>query len=97
MMETKKLEEIIRPARPHRVGNGFHAYGFISGVPELSQKRMDPFLILDDNAKLTLPSSDEPRGVGMHPHKEFETVRIAYLRGRRYEDHSPLPIWVLPV
>jgi redox-sensitive bicupin YhaK (pirin superfamily) len=39
---------------------------------------MDPFIMLDYNAKTTLPPSDIPRGVGVHPHRGFETVTVAY-------------------
>lgn len=87
-MSTKKVEVVVRPPRPHWVGNGFRVHGFIPSVPELSQKRMDPFLILDYNSKLTLPASEEPRGVGVHPHKGFETVTIAYKGSVAHHDSS---------
>jgi hypothetical protein len=33
---------------------------------------------LDYNARVSFPPSEEPRGVGVHPHRGFETVTIAY-------------------
>jgi redox-sensitive bicupin YhaK (pirin superfamily) len=41
-------------------------------------KRMDPFIMLDYNSKFHFNGSDRPRGVGVHPHRGFETVTIAY-------------------
>lgn len=44
-------------------------------------QRMDPFIMLDYNSKYSFPPSEIPKGVGVHPHKGFETVTIAY-KGR---------------
>jgi redox-sensitive bicupin YhaK (pirin superfamily) len=41
-------------------------------------KRMSPFFLLDYGAKMEFPPTDTPRGVGVHPHRGFETVTIAY-------------------
>lgn len=40
--------------------------------------RMSPFIMLDYNSKYYFPPTDKPRGVGVHPHRGFETVTIAY-------------------
>ncbi len=87
-MKTKNIEKIIKPPAPHFVGNGFRVHGFIPGVPELSMRRMDPFLILDYNSTYYFPPSDEPRGVGVHPHKGFETVTLAYKGSVAHHDSS---------
>src|SRR5699024_4053390 len=87
-MKFKKIEAIIRPPQPHFVGNGFRVHGFIPGVPILSRKRMDPFLVLDYNSKFAFPPSEEPRGVGVHPHKGFETVTLAYKGSVAHHDSS---------
>ncbi|MCK7534063.1 MAG: pirin family protein [Marinilabiliales bacterium] len=42
---------------------------------------MDPFIMLDYNSRYYFPPTGKPRGVGVHPHRGFETVSIAY-RGR---------------
>ena len=39
---------------------------------------MSPFYMLDYNAKIEFSARNEPRGVGVHPHRGFETVTIAY-------------------
>lgn len=39
---------------------------------------MSPFFMLDYGSKIDFSPSDEPRGVGVHPHAGFETVTIAY-------------------
>jgi redox-sensitive bicupin YhaK (pirin superfamily) len=44
-------------------------------------KRMDPFIMLDYNSKYNFPPTNTPKGVGVHPHRGFETVTIAY-KGR---------------
>jgi len=44
----------------------------------MDQKRMSPFFLLDYNAAVDFSPKDTPRGVGVHPHRGFETVTIAY-------------------
>lgn len=39
---------------------------------------MSPFFLLDYNSKVVIPPSEIPKGVGVHPHRGFETVTIAY-------------------
>ena len=74
----RKVEHIFTPKTPHFVGDGFRVHNFIPGYPQLNQKRMDPFIMLDYNSKYVFPPSEIPKGVGVHPHKGFETVTIAY-------------------
>lgn len=63
------------------VGDGFKVHQFIPSVKGLDMKRMDPFLMLDYNAKQHVEASSKPKGVGVHPHRGFETVTLAY-KGR---------------
>lgn len=77
-MSVRNIEVVVKPPHPYFVGNAFRVHGFIPAVPDLSRKRMDPFLMLDYNSKFSFPASYEPRGVGVHPHKGFETVTLAY-------------------
>jgi len=44
----------------------------------IDKKRMSPFFLLDYNSKVEFSPREEPRGVGVHPHRGFETVTIAY-------------------
>lgn len=80
-MKTKNIEQILAPKPAHFVGDGFRVHNFIPGVPGMSMQRMDPFIMLDYNSKYHFGPSEIPRGVGVHPHKGFETVTIAY-KGR---------------
>jgi len=73
----RSIEAIIAPPAPHMVGDGFRVHGFFPGG-RIDKKRMSPFFLLDYNAKIEFAPSDEPRGVGVHPHRGFETVTIAY-------------------
>ena len=77
-METKDIEWVFSPPEVHMVGDGFRMHNFIPGLPELTMERMDPFLVLDYNSKHNFPPTDKIRGVGVHPHRGFETVTIVY-------------------
>jgi len=87
-MTIKNVEAVIPPNKPHFVGDGFRVHGFIPGKHPLSMKRMSPFLLLDYNAKINFPPSETPRGVGVHPHRGFETVTIAYKGRVAHHDSS---------
>nr|WP_299033662.1 pirin family protein [uncultured Tenacibaculum sp.] len=78
-MKTRSIEKIVQPGTPHFVGDGFRVHNFIPGSS--SMQRMDPFIMLDYNSKYNFPPTDKPKGVGVHPHRGFETVTIAY-KGR---------------
>lgn len=77
-MATKKVEIVIAPKPAHFVGDGFRVHNFIPSAYHLDMKRMGPFIMLDYNSKYHFAASEIPRGVGVHPHRGFETVTIAY-------------------
>ena len=78
-MENKRsIESIIAPPPPHMVGDGFRVHSFFPGGRLIDKKRMSPFFLLDYNAKVEFSPTSTPRGVGVHPHRGFETVTIAY-------------------
>lgn len=55
----------------------------------VKDKRTDPFLMLDYAAPQKYePNHSDPRGVGQHPHKGFETVTIAYQGEVAHRDSS---------
>lgn len=68
-MATKKIEKIVSPKPAHFVGDGFRVHNFIPGVQGMDMKRMDPFIMLDYNSKFHFNGTDQPRGVGVHPHR----------------------------
>jgi redox-sensitive bicupin YhaK (pirin superfamily) len=77
MSSIKSIEAIIPPPPAHMVGNGFRVHSFFPGNG-IDKKRMSPFYLMDYNARIEFPPRQEPRGVGVHPHRGFETVTIAY-------------------
>jgi quercetin 2,3-dioxygenase len=72
----KTIENIIAPPTYHFVGDGFRVHNFIPSAIPMS--RMNPFIMLDYNSPFVFPPSEQPPGVGVHPHRGFETVTIAY-------------------
>ncbi|WP_316780863.1 pirin family protein [Pedobacter antarcticus] len=73
--KIKSVFSILDAPQPHMVGDGFRVSNFFPGGYKI---KMSPFFLLDYNAKVVLPPTDELRGVGVHPHRGFETVTIAY-------------------
>ena len=77
-MKTKQIQQVLTPPAPHMVGDGFRVHNFFPMGYDFDQHRMSPFFLLDYGAKVDFPATDTPRGVGVHPHRGFETVTIAY-------------------
>lgn len=77
MANLKTIEAVIAPPPPHMVGDGFRVHGFFPGG-RISKKRMSPFFLMDYGSKVDFAPSSKQRGVGVHPHRGFETVTIAY-------------------
>ncbi len=73
--KIKQVSAILNPPAPHMVGDGFRVHNFF---PSGYRLNMSPFYMLDYNAKIEFSARNEPRGVGVHPHRGFETVTIAY-------------------
>jgi redox-sensitive bicupin YhaK (pirin superfamily) len=72
----KKLHRIIRSPETHWVGDGFPVRTLFSyATPNIETS---PFLLLDYAGPAEFAPSPEPRGVGLHPHRGFETVTILY-------------------
>ena len=72
----KKIAHILKSAAPHWVGNGFHVNNLF--IYEQAAEALSPFLMLDYGAPRQFAASTQPRGVGRHPHRGFETVTVAY-------------------
>ena len=73
----RSIETIIAPPPAHMVGDGFRVHSFFPGG-KIDKKRMSPFFLMDYGSKVEFSPKNEPRGVGVHPHRGFETVTIAY-------------------
>jgi hypothetical protein len=78
MKKVRSIEQIMAPPAPHWVGDGFRVHNFFPGNGSINMQRMSPFFLMDYGAKIEFPAADKPRGVGVHPHRGFETVSIAY-------------------
>ncbi len=78
MNTQKSIEQIIAPPAPHMVGDGFRVHNFFPSSRTVGMQRMSPFFLMDYNSKIEFPATNTPRGVGVHPHRGFETVTIAY-------------------
>jgi quercetin 2,3-dioxygenase len=87
-MSNRSIEAVIAPPNPHFVGDGFRVHNFIPGNPRLSMERMSPFIMLDYNSNFVFPPSESPKGVGVHPHRGFETVTIAYKGKVAHQDSA---------
>ena len=72
----KKVLGVYDAPRSHWVGDGFPVRSMFSY--QRHGKVLSPFLLLDHAGPMTFTPTQEPRGVGQHPHRGFETVTIVY-------------------
>jgi redox-sensitive bicupin YhaK (pirin superfamily) len=77
-LKFKMIDSILPPPAPHMVGDGFRVHNFFPSYDRIGMEGMSPFFLLDYNSKVIIPPSDKQKGVGVHPHRGFETVTIAY-------------------
>jgi quercetin 2,3-dioxygenase len=84
----KAIRAIIPPPPFHMVGDGFRVHNFFPSDSLIGMTGMSPFFLLDYGSKWYVPPSDKPRGVGVHPHRGFETVTIAYHGKVAHNDSS---------
>ena len=80
-MKEYEVQQVLPPPPAHMVGDGFRVHNFFPNGYDMRPDRMSPFYLLDYNARIDFTPREEPRGVGVHPHRGFETVTIAY-RGK---------------
>lgn len=72
----RKVLEIHRAGSPHWVGDGFPVRTVFSY--DRAAAGLSPFLLLDHAGPARFTPTREKRGVGVHPHRGFETVTIVY-------------------
>ena len=77
-MSNKIIEKILPPPPPHMVGDGFRVHNFFPSGHNMANNRISPFFMMDYNSKVDFSPRETPRGVGVHPHRGFETVTVAY-------------------
>ncbi|OZI29143.1 quercetin 2,3-dioxygenase [Bordetella genomosp. 1] len=72
----KKVLGTFSAPRAHWVGDGFPVRSLFSY--QTLGRQLSPFLLLDYAGPARFEPSGAPRGVGVHPHRGFETVTIVY-------------------
>jgi quercetin 2,3-dioxygenase len=72
----KKILGTYSAPHGHWVGDGFPVRSLFSY--DSHGRHMSPFLLLDYAGPATFTPATQPRGVGEHPHRGFETVTIVY-------------------
>jgi redox-sensitive bicupin YhaK (pirin superfamily) len=73
----KQILGVYSAPRPHWVGDGFPVRSLFSYGSQGAQQ-LSPFLLLDHAGPARFEPAQQPRGVGVHPHRGFETVTIVY-------------------
>lgn len=72
----KKIADMLRSDENHWVGDGFPVRSLFSYHHDSTS--VSPFLLFDYAGPHRFDPTDNPRGVGQHPHRGFETVTIVY-------------------
>ncbi|MBK7555394.1 MAG: pirin family protein [Flavobacteriales bacterium] len=80
-MTKRSVEAVLAPPPTHMVGDGFRVSNFFPQGYNMPQDRMSPFFLLDYGPPVDFSPREEPRGVGVHPHRGFETVTFGF-KGR---------------
>lgn len=84
-MGIKEVVNVLKAPAPHMVGDGFRVHNFFPGGYKIN---MNPFFLMDYGSKIAFSARKIPRGVGVHPHRGFETVTIAYYGAVAHHDSS---------
>ena len=72
----RKVLGVFSGPRQHWVGDGFPVRTLFSHASH--GDHVSPFLLLDYAGPANFTPAEQPRGVGVHPHRGFETVTIVY-------------------
>ena len=72
----KKITGLLENRQQHWVGDGFPVRTLFSY--DQHGRQISPFLLFDYAGPARFEPSAQPRGVGQHPHRGFETVTIVY-------------------
>lgn len=87
MGDERKVFGVFGGGGFHWVGDGFHVTQVFPGAHDLGE-RISPFLLMDYHAPYDYPATDTPRGVGVHPHRGFETVTLAFEGALAHHDST---------
>ncbi|HEV7328150.1 MAG TPA: pirin family protein [Bosea sp. (in: a-proteobacteria)] len=72
----RQVRGIYSSPAAHWVGDGFPVRSMFSHAAQ--GEHVSPFLLLDHAGPAQFTPTEKPRGVGVHPHRGFETVTIVY-------------------
>lgn len=84
---AREIDGIYRAPGLHWVGDGFRVAGYFSAIPDAVRK-LDPFILLDYHPEYTYTPTTHRRGVGVHPHRGFETVTFAFQGSVAHHDSA---------
>lgn len=91
----REIKYIHGNKRSYWVGDGFRVQTLVNHLcpkEDFNYQHTDPFLLLDYGEPTNFdpnPNYDtQPRGIGQHPHKGFETVTIAYAGEISHKDSA---------
>jgi redox-sensitive bicupin YhaK (pirin superfamily) len=85
--ELREIEGVYQAPPLHWVGDGFRVAGYFSAIPDAARK-LSPFLLLDYHPVYDYSPATRPRGVGVHPHRGFETVTFAWQGSVAHHDST---------
>lgn len=85
-MKQRSIARINRATKSHWVGDGFPVTTLLSY--DMDDADISPFLLLDYAGPAHFEPSHQPRGVGQHPHRGFETVTIVYQGEVEHRDNA---------
>lgn len=85
-MNNKKITSIQRGTGRHWVGDGFPVINLLSY--NTLGASISPFLLLDYAGPEEFKPATQQRGVGMHPHRGFETVTLVYQGEVEHKDSA---------
>ena len=83
----RKVLAVHDAAPPHWVGDGFPVRSIFS-YDGLGREALSPFLMLDYAAPRHFDPAAQRRGVGVHPHRGFETVTVVYAGELEHRDST---------
>jgi quercetin 2,3-dioxygenase len=83
----RKVAGVYSAPPLHWVGDGFRVAGYFSRIPG-GMQRLSPFLLLDYHPPYDYTPTERPRGVGVHPHRGFETVTLAWQGSVAHHDSA---------
>ncbi len=86
-MSETKVVKVLKNSRKHWVGDGFYVSTLWSPGTSLYDYT-NPFLLLDFAAPMNFTPTSKRRGVGVHPHRGFETVTFAMKGEVEHRDSS---------